>query len=105
MQALATACIPDLDCAVVRCRCESCRVVREGDRLDRTAVALERLQAGTPFISYSRLHRDPLRLFLPEKNPYQAARRTEHECRRIRLKRTLLYCPLMIHNESVRILN
>src|SRR6266478_4918178 len=45
LQARATARIPYLDCAVVRRRRQPCRVVREGDRGDVTAMALERLQA------------------------------------------------------------
>jgi len=45
LQARAAACIPDLDRAVVRCRSQPRRVVREGHRGDITAMALERLQA------------------------------------------------------------
>jgi hypothetical protein len=37
-QALATACIPDLDRVVIRRRREPCRVVREGDRPDPIRV-------------------------------------------------------------------
>ena len=44
LQALATARIPDLDCAVVRRRRQPCRVGREGHRVDRITMALERLQ-------------------------------------------------------------
>src|SRR5271156_2030833 len=105
LQALATACIPDLDRAVVRRRREPCRVVREGDRVDRTAMALERLQAGTPFISHSRLYRDPLRLFLLEKTPCQAAGWAEQECRRICLKRIVLDDASIRQNKSMSILN
>ena len=48
-------------------RAESCE---KGDREDHTAMALESLQAGTPFISHSRLYCDQLRLFLLKKTPY-----------------------------------
>jgi hypothetical protein len=68
-------------------------------------MALERLQAGIPIVFYSRLCRDPLQLFLLEKTPYHAASWTEHECGRIYLKRTLLYWPLVIHDESAGISN
>jgi WD40 repeat protein len=44
-------------------------------------MALERLQAGTPFIFHSWLCFDPLWLFLLEKTPYQTAGWTKHECR------------------------
>src|SRR2546421_12856005 len=92
LQALATACIPDLDRAIDRRRREPCRVMRKGDRPDPTAMALERLQARITFISYTRLYHVPLWLLLLEQNPCQAARWDAPASRRISLKRTLFYC-------------
>ena len=70
LEALATACIPDFDRLVGGRGREPGRVVGEGDRVNAMAMALKRLEAGTPFISHTRLYCDPLWLFLHKKTPY-----------------------------------
>ena len=102
LQAGPAAGVPDLDRAVVRRRRQPGRVVREGDRPDRIAVALERLQAGPPFLTQSWLYYNHFQLFL-KKVPDQAAGWAAHECRRIRLERIVLYYRLVVHDESVRV--
>ena len=72
--------IPDLDGAVVRRRRDMIVVVREGDRPDRAAMALERLEAAAPTISHIRLGDNPFGLFLLEQLSRQAASWTEYEC-------------------------
>ena len=73
LQTLAAVSIPDLDRIIARRWRKLCRAVLESDQADPTAMTLERLQAVIPFISYIRLDRDPIRLFLFKKTPYQAA--------------------------------
>ena len=68
-------------------------------------MALERLQASIPIVFYSRIYRDPLRLFFLEKSLYQATGWTKHECRYVHLKWALLYCPFKLHNKSAGIMD
>ena len=67
------------------------------------AVALERLQAGTPFIAYTWLYSDPPWLFILKQSFYQTAGWTEYECGHIRLKRSILYRHFVVSNKSMRI--
>ena len=52
LQARAAAGVPDLDGVVAGRRRQPGRVVREGHRPDKTAMALERLQARTPAVAH-----------------------------------------------------
>jgi hypothetical protein len=53
---------------------------REGDRADSAVMALERLEADTPVVFYSRLGRNPFWLLVFEQFPREATSGTEHKC-------------------------
>jgi hypothetical protein len=62
----------DLHSAVARRRRESAKVGREGNGVKPAAVAYERREASTLFISHIWLYRNRLRLFVLEKTACQA---------------------------------
>ena len=64
LQARAAAGVPDLDGAVAGRRRQPGRVVREGHGQDLIAMALERLQARTPFVVHDRSDCDFFWLFV-----------------------------------------
>jgi hypothetical protein len=67
------------------------------------AIALERLEAGTPF-SYTWSNCDPSRFFFLIPTPDKAMLWTKQECRYIHLKRAVLYGLDVIHDKQARIL-
>jgi hypothetical protein len=77
LQARAAAGIPDLDRLVPRCRRQPGRVVREGHGVDNVSMALERLQARAPAVSYSRLDVDLFQPFVLEQLSNPATYRTK----------------------------
>src|SRR5436309_3349124 len=104
LEALAAASIPDLDRVVAPRLRQLGRVVREGPCPDPLAMALERLEAGTPLIPYGWLYCDPPWLFFLKITSYKAAVWTKYKCRHVYLKRAVLYCLNVIHNKQARIL-
>lgn len=77
--------------------------MREGHGIDPTAVALERLQASTPYISNTGSYLYPFWLLFLEKTFDSTACWAEYKRRRICLKRTVLDCTLVIHDEPTSI--
>ena len=105
LQARAAAGVPDLDGPVVGRLRQPGRVVREGHRVDPIAMALERLQARTPFVVHDRSNYDFFELFVMKQTSNDTTCWTENQCRCICLERVILNCPLMIHDESLCVLN
>lgn len=68
-------------------------------------MALKRLQACAPAISWSLPNADSFWLFVLKKLSNKAARRTENERRYISLKRITFDSPFMVHDEPPCVLN
>lgn len=92
--ALACRGIPDLDSAIKSRRREPLCIGRPGDGIDGSAMALERRDAGIPFIIHNGVCENPFWLLHSKLISYYTTGRAEYKRGCVDLKGVILDCPL-----------